>query len=72
MLNFMTDSYNNNLHKGSTGKLHACAREMRKIDTIAESFLWKRLRNRKLNNLEFRRQHTPDKFIADFYWHERS
>jgi very-short-patch-repair endonuclease len=67
----MSDSYNNTLHKHATGKLYEYARGMRKEPTIAEMFLWKFLRNRKLDGLKFRRQHPLDKFIADFYCHEK-
>ncbi|MFM9910752.1 MAG: endonuclease domain-containing protein, partial [Chitinophagaceae bacterium] len=30
-----------------------------------------RLRNRQANGLKFRRQHPLDKFVADFYCHEK-
>ncbi len=46
------------------------ARFLKKVQTEAESFLWQRLRNRKLNGFKFRRQHPIDKYIADFYCHE--
>ncbi len=67
----MSDSYNDNLHKGSIGKLYEYARDLRKNDTSAEDLLWRNLRNRKFNGLKFRRQHPLDKFIADFYCHEK-
>ena len=66
----MTDSYNDNLHKGSIGKLYEYARELRKNDTSAEDLLWRNLRNKKMDDLKFRRQHPINKFIADFYCHE--
>ncbi|MCW5911398.1 MAG: formimidoylglutamate deiminase [Cyclobacteriaceae bacterium] len=43
------------------------AREMRKNPTEAEALLWANLRNRKLNNLKFRRQQHIQGFILDFY-----
>lgn len=44
------------------------ARELRKNQTEAEELLWQLLRNRKLNNLKFRRQHPLKvNFILDFY-----
>jgi very-short-patch-repair endonuclease len=43
------------------------ARELRKQMTSAESKLWERLRNRRLNGLKFRRQHPLGPFVADFY-----
>ena len=39
--------------------------------TYAEKVLWQQLRNRKLNNLKFRRQHPVSIFILDFYCHEK-
>ncbi|MDR0828744.1 MAG: endonuclease domain-containing protein [Prevotellaceae bacterium] len=44
------------------------AREQRKSQTTAEELLWQVLRNKKVNQLKFRRQH-PLKvgFILDFY-----
>jgi very-short-patch-repair endonuclease len=67
----MNDSYNDRLHSNAIGKLYEYARDMRKDGTLAEAILWKRLRNRKLDGLKFRRQHPLDKFIADFYCHEK-
>ena len=67
----MTDSYGDNLHKGAIGKLFEYSRELRQVSTEAEKLLWSELRNRKLNRLKFRRQHPIDKYIADFYCHER-
>ncbi|MDX2045467.1 MAG: endonuclease domain-containing protein [Chitinophagaceae bacterium] len=67
----MMESYNDNLHKGATGKLYEYSRELRKGATEAEKKLWDKLRNRKLVGLKFRRQHPLDKFIADFYCHEK-
>ena len=67
----MTDSYDDNLHKGAIGKLFEYSRELRQVSTDAEKLLWAELRNRKLNGLKFRRQHPIDKYIADFYCHER-
>jgi very-short-patch-repair endonuclease len=67
----MSDSYNDNLHKGSIGKLFEYARDLRKNETSAEDLLWRNLRNRRLDGLKFRRQHPLDKFIADFYCHEK-
>jgi very-short-patch-repair endonuclease len=67
----MTEEYNDNLHKGAIGKLYQYGRELRQSSTKAEKILWQYLRNRKLNGLKFRRQHPLDKFIADFYCHEK-
>jgi very-short-patch-repair endonuclease len=47
------------------------AQQLRKISTEAESLLWIRLRNKKLEGLKFRRQHPIGRFIVDFYCHEK-
>ncbi len=39
----------------------------RKNLTSAEAFLWKQLQQRKLEGRKFRRQHSIENFIADFY-----
>ena len=67
----MKESYNDNLHERAIGKLYEYSRELRQVSTNAEKLLWKELRNRKLNGLKFRRQHPLDKYIADFYCHEK-
>lgn len=67
----MPESYNDNLHKEAVGKLYQYARELRHESTEAEKLLWAAIRNRKLNNLKFRRQHPLDKFIVDFYCNEK-
>jgi len=43
------------------------ARVLRKRMTKAERKFWDRVRNRKLDNLKFRRQQVIVGFIADFY-----
>jgi len=40
---------------------------MRREPTHAEALLWARLRNRQFLGLKFRRQHSIDQFIVDFY-----
>lgn len=67
----MDEEYNDNLHKGAIGKLYQYGRELRVTSTKAEKVLWEYLRNRNLGGLKFRRQHPIDKFIADFYCHEK-
>jgi very-short-patch-repair endonuclease len=42
------------------------AKSLRKEMTPTEKKLWNELRNRKLNNLKFRRQHPFQNYIADF------
>ena len=67
----MTESYNDNLHKEAIGKLYQFGKESRQQSTEAEKLLWTELRNKKINGLKFRRQHPIDKFIVDFYCHEK-
>ena len=43
------------------------AREMRSGMTDAEALLWKLLRNRRLADANFRRQHPIGRYILDFY-----
>jgi len=45
----------------------ARARDLRQQQTPAESELWKRLRDRHLDDFKFRRQHSIGGFIVDFY-----
>ena len=45
------------------------ARELRKQQTSTEEILWECLRDRRLLNTKFRRQHNIGQFIADFYCH---
>jgi very-short-patch-repair endonuclease len=65
------DGYNDNLHKKSFFELYGYAKGMRKDSTKAEDLLWQRLRGKKVVGLKFRRQHPIDKFIPDFYCHEK-
>ncbi len=44
----------------------AHAREMRHPQTPADAALWRALRNRQ-HSYKFRRQHSVDRFIIDFY-----
>jgi very-short-patch-repair endonuclease len=47
--------------------LIAAARRMRHDPTQAEDVLWERLRSRQVAGAKFRRQHTIDRFVVDFY-----
>jgi very-short-patch-repair endonuclease len=42
-------------------------RSLRQESTKAEDFLWEQLRNRKLDELKFNRQHSIGNYIVDFY-----
>lgn len=66
----VTDTYKLNLHSHSSPKTHLNSRVLRKNCTEAENVLWNELRNRKLENCKFRRQHPILEYIADFYCHE--
>ena len=56
---------------GASQKLVEYAKALRKQMTPAEEIMWKKLRNRQFCNLKFRRQHPIERFIADFYCHEK-
>jgi len=43
---------------------------LRKNMTLAEIILWKKLKDRKIFKVKFRRQHPIKIFIVDFYCHE--
>ena len=42
-------------------------KDLRQNLTPAEAFLWKQLQHKKLDGRKFRRQHSIDYFIVDFY-----
>jgi len=63
--------YYDNLYYNAGKQIHAFAKELRKNLTPAEKLLWFELRNRKVANCKFRRQHPINIFIADFYCHEK-
>jgi very-short-patch-repair endonuclease len=46
------------------------ARLLRKSQTNTEKILWGKLRNRKIFNAKFRRQHPIDRYVVDFYCEE--
>ena len=48
-------------------KLKPLAREKRAAPTQAEACLWQSLRGRRFHGLKFRRQHSIERFIVDFY-----
>ncbi|MDP3112912.1 MAG: DNA methyltransferase [Thermodesulfovibrionales bacterium] len=62
--------YKDTLFKGAKPTLFENAGSLRKAQTEAEEKLWQALRNKKINNCKFRRQHPIGQFIADFYCHE--
>jgi very-short-patch-repair endonuclease len=48
-------------------KLKPLARNLRRRDTWAEKLLWSWLRDRRFSAYKFRRQHTFDEHILDFF-----
>jgi very-short-patch-repair endonuclease len=54
-------------HYGATGITFKKAKLLRQNQTAAEKILWDALRNRKLANHKFRRQHPVGPFIVDFF-----
>ena len=46
------------------------AHALRKNMTDAERILWKRLKDKSIFKVKFRRQHPVDIFVLDFYCHE--
>ena len=47
------------------------ARRLRHDATDAERAIWRLLRNRRLSEYKFRRQHPIGPFIVDFYCHSK-
>ncbi len=54
----------------SSANVKGAARQMRKEPTRSENLPWSALRDRRLANRKFRRQHPVGRFILDFYCHE--
>lgn len=46
------------------------ARQLRQQQTDAENLIWHLLRDRRLANFKFRRQHPVPPYVLDFYCHE--
>ena len=62
--------YNENLHNKANPSTYDNAHYLRQAKTKAEDKLWQSLRNRKVMNLKFRRQHPFGNYVLDFYCHE--
>jgi len=54
---------------GACSETFRTAEILRKNMTLSEKILWKKLKNKELFKIKFRRQHPIDIFIADFYCH---
>ena len=57
--------------KKVNNNLPIIAKQLRKGSTDAESKLWKRLRDRQLEGLKFRRQQPMGHYVLDFICYER-
>ncbi len=53
--------------KSDNKSLHVLAQNLRNNSTLAESVLWKHLRNKQAQGFRFRRQTVFGKYIVDFY-----
>ncbi len=49
-----------------TDRIHAFARKLRQSAPDAKQLLWQVLRDRRLDNIKFRRQHPIETYIVDF------
>jgi very-short-patch-repair endonuclease len=58
------------MYYGADSNTLRAAHILRWSMTKAEAILWKRLKDRKLFQTKFRRQHAINIFIVDFYCHE--
>ena len=59
-----------NFFFGAKPIIFEMARELRKNMTESETILWNEIKEGKIFNLHFRRQHPINRFIADFYCHK--
>ncbi len=66
----MTNEHFENLHSTAKPIQFVFAAQMRKNPTKAESILWSYLSDKQMQGLKFRRQHSIDNFILDFYCHQ--
>lgn len=57
-------------HHNASHSVFENAKALRKRSTPAEKLFWRFVRNRKMFDLKFRRQHPLKYFVADFYCHE--
>ena len=63
---------NRSMFYGADAKTLRAAAILRKNMTVAELILWKKLKDKKIFNIKFRRQHPIGIYIVDFYCHELS
>jgi very-short-patch-repair endonuclease len=55
------------MYFGAKPDIFKLAKELRKLETVAEKLLWSQLNRNQLLGLQFRRQHPINRFIADFF-----
>ena len=55
------------MYFGAKPDMFVKAKELRRTETEAERQLWTKLHKNQLLDLQFRRQHPINRFIADFY-----
>jgi len=58
------------MYYGADSETLRAAHILRRSMTKAEAVLWKKLRDRNVISIKFRRQHPVYNFIVDFYYHE--
>ena len=58
------------MYYGADSETLRAAHILRRSMTKAEAVLWKKLRDRNVISIKFRRQHPVYNFIVDFYCHE--
>jgi very-short-patch-repair endonuclease len=58
------------IYYGARPEILGIAYDLRNRMTETEKILWKRLRNRQLKGLRFRRQHPIGGFVVDFFCYE--
>jgi very-short-patch-repair endonuclease len=58
------------MHEGASPQIFTNATSLRKEMTAAEIFLWNEIKDGKIMNMKFRRQHPFNRYILDFYCHK--
>src|SRR5688572_33127890 len=54
------------MHKRTTPKIFARAKQLHRTMTPAEAQLWKHLRSHRMGNVHFRNQHAIGNYVVDF------
>ena len=70
-MTYLGKSIEQEMFYGAKPQIFEKARELRRSSTLAEKSLWKHMRNKKLSDSAFRRQHPIDIYIVDFYCHQQ-